>query len=176
LRNALVLCAVLGRVAWASPPPEDDGKDDKRNWKAASSDGAVVVTQKALGDKRCLLEAKRGERTLWTSKECAGTKLDFKFVSPDGERLAVIYPLPTIEGSVRSSIVMRMFRHGAQQYASAAAATTKDWSKLRTGGTSFYWLAGSLGASGEPPHYADDGRAFDFSTVDGRNHHVVLNE
>jgi hypothetical protein len=176
VRNAVAVFALLGTVAHATPPPEDDAKGDPRNWKTASSDGAVVVTQKALGDKRCLLEAKRGERTLWTGKECVGTKLDFKFVSLDGERLAIIYPLPTIEGSVRSSIVMRMFKHGTQQYAAAAAATAKDWSKLRTGGTNFYWLAGSLGASGEAPHYADDGRAFDFSTVDGRNHHVVLND
>ena len=154
----------------AAPRPEED----PRVWKTKSFDGAVTITQAPAGSGACLLEARRGDQLLWKSSSCAGVKVDYKFVSPKGDRLAVIYPLPTIESSVRSTPVMRVFKDGKQQYASAAAATVADWQKLKTGGSNFYWLAGALDAPGDAPRYTDSGAAFDFATVDGRKYHIDL--
>ena len=161
-------------VAVAAEPLPPTHQDDGKEWHAESFDRAVRVTQSPADDGTCSLEARRGDRLLWKTSTCAGKKIDYKFVSPSGDRLAVVYPLPTIDASVRSTPVMRIFKRGQLQYASAAVTTVADWQKLRTAGSNFYWLAGALEAPGEAPQYADSGASFTFATVDGRSYHLGL--
>lgn len=146
------------------------------DWTAVSPDDQVALVQ--TGDLRglCVTECSRthAKQQLWRVEKCFGTKLDLRFVSNDCEKVVVIHQLPKALGIPQQSVVGEVFRRDKRQYTINAGATVKDWSKVRSAGSTFYWLAGTLGMPGTAPRYSADGQAVELTTVDGTKHSIPL--
>jgi hypothetical protein len=163
-----------------APPPapgeEIESTKQELNWTAVSPDNQVALTQ--TGDLRgkCVVECVRthSKEQLWRADKCLGTRIDLRFISNDCEKVVVIHQLPKASGIPQQTAVGEVFRRDKRQYVINAGATIKDWSKVRGGGTTFYWLAGVLGMPGTAPHYTADGQAVELWTVDGKQHSIPL--
>ena len=160
-------------------PPGTESADSTKqdlNWTAVSPDNEVALIQ--TGDLRgkCVAECSRthSKQQLWRAEKCLGTRLDLRFVSNDCEKVVVIHQLPKASGIPQQTVVGEVFRRDKRQYTINAGATVKDWSKVRGGGTTFYWVAGTLGLPGTAPHYSKDGQTVELETVDGQKHSIPL--
>jgi hypothetical protein len=166
--------------AEAAPGEESEpaGSDLGRelSWTAVSPDNQVALIQ--TGDLRgqCTARCSRTHagQELWTASKCFGKRIDLRFISNDCERVVVIHQLPRAAGIPQTTVVGQVFRRDKLDYTINAGATVRDWKKVRSAGTSFYWLAGVLGVPGTAPGYAADGSAVELETIDGKKHSIPL--
>jgi hypothetical protein len=162
----------------AAAPPAEETESTKvdLNWTAVSPDDQVALVQ--TGDLRgaCVAECSKthAKQQLWRADKCFGTRLDLRFISNDCEKVVVLHQLPKAAGIPQQTVVGEVFRRDKRQYTINAGATVKDWSKVRSGGTTFYWAAGTLGMPGAPPRYSADGQAVELTAVDGTKHSIPL--
>lgn len=172
-------------AAAPAPPPAPAGPQinpaaeaarQDLDWTAVSPDDQVALVQ--TGDLRgqCVAECSKthAKQQLWRADKCFGTKLDLRFISNDCEKVVVIHQLPKALGIPQQTVVGEVFRRDKREYLINAGATVKDWSKVRSGGTTFYWVAGTLGMPGTPPRYSADGQSVELTTVDGTKHSIPL--
>lgn len=155
----------------APPKPEEEVPQEVRDlqWNAVSEDTKAVVQQSADRSFRCTATCLVGEEERWNSSSCLGKRIDLRFVSNDCEKLVVLHQLPKVTGDRRAAEVAHIYKRGVLEYAVNAGGVVPDEKKLRSAGTTFYWLAGALGIPGGAPHYAADGSGVEFDTVDGRH-------
>lgn len=159
----------------ATPANLEETKDDL-NWTAVSPDNQVALIQTGDLRRRCVSECSRTheKRLLWRAEKCFGTRIDLRFISNDCEKVVVLHQLPRASGIPQQTVVGEVFKRDRRQYVINAGPTIRDWSKVRSGGTTFYWLAGTLGMPGDPPRYSADGQAVELQTVDGTKHSIPL--
>jgi hypothetical protein len=159
-----------------APGTESDSKKTELSWTAVSPDDQAALIQ--TGDLRgqCVAECSKGHgaEKLWRAEKCFGTKLDLRFISNDCEKVVVLHQLPRSAGIPQQTVVGEVFQRDKRKYTINAGATVKDWSKVRSGGNTFYWVAGTLGMPGTAPHYSADGQAVELETVDGKKHSIPL--
>jgi hypothetical protein len=110
----------------------------------------------------------------WSSRECLGKTIDLRFISNDCERVVVLHKLP--EGGLdwKSRPVAHVYNRGTLDYPVAAGATVRNWSKIQSAGTSFYWLQGVLAIPGREPRYNASGNAVELETIDGKTQLIPL--
>ena len=163
--------AATAEVPAAAKPEEAEVPQEVRDlqWNAVSEDTKAVVQQSADRSFRCTATCLVGEEERWTSSSCLGKRIDLRFVSNDCEKLVVLHQLPKVTGDRRAAEVAHIYKRGVLEYAVNAGGVVPDEKKLRSAGTTFYWLAGALGIPGTAPHYAAGGSGVEFDTVDGRH-------
>lgn len=147
----------------AAPPPPSSPLE----WSAEAPGGRVMVRQVPAGSG-CRLSGHEGGGTRWTTDACAGTQEDLHFVSPDGDRLLVLVPLPDgVRGKDWSeAIVARTFFRGTEERRIAgaelvAASSIADMSR------SYSWVKGVGSGGGIAPRYAEGGGGVVLDVVDG---------
>lgn len=163
--------AATAEAPAAAKPEEPELPQEVRDlqWNAVSEDTKAVVQQTADRSFRCTASCLIGEAEQWTSSSCLGKRIDLRFVSNDCQKLVVLHQLPKVTGDRRAAEVAHIYKRGVLEYAVNAGGVVPDDKKLRSAGTTFYWLAGALGIPGAAPHYAADSSGVEFDTVDGRH-------
>lgn len=147
-------------------------------WTAVSQDGTAALTQTHVGDGKCVrscTDAPEG-REVWRAEGCIGKRLDLRFVGNDCEKVAVLHQLPEVRSgeSWRKVRVAHVYARDRLAYPVEAAGAVQDLKKLRSAGSTFYWLQGALGQPGPGPRYSADGAAVEFVTLDGRAQAIPL--
>jgi len=162
----------------AAPQAGDRAEGIKQDldWTTVSPDDQVALIQTGDLRGRCVAECSKthAKQQLWRTEKCFGTKLDLRFISNDCEKVVVIHQLPKASGIPQQTAVGEVFHRDKREYAINAGATVKDWSRVRSAGSTFYWVAGTLGMPGTPPRYSADGQAVELTTVDGTKHSIPL--
>ncbi len=154
----------------APEPPEQELPQEVRDlhWTAVSNDSKAAVRQEADLTFRCTATCTVGEEERWSTSTCLGKRIDLRFVSDDCEKVVVLHQLPKVSGSRSAAEVALIYKRGVLEYAVQTGGVVRDESKLRSAGTTFYWLAGALGIPGAPPRYTADGSGVEFDTIDGK--------
>jgi type IV pilus assembly protein PilA len=152
----------------AGPPSEDR---DPHAWRTYSFDGKTGLEEAPAGD-RCLLTCTLadGSRAWESVRPCQATRGERRFLAPDCERLVVLVPAPDRGKAWAATEVMRVYQRGELAYAVMGAAVMNE-KAMRTSPT---WLQGCFGAPGEEPRYAADGRAVEYTTLEGKPGRVSL--
>jgi len=164
----------------AEPAPEapaDDAYRDLR-WTAVSENGTAVLAQTPDAAGKCRRVCTgAGNAAVWSADGCIGKRIDLRFVSNDCEKVVVIHQLPEVSADSRQwpqAEVVHVYKRGDKDYAVPAGGAVRDWKRVRSAGTTFYWLAGALGQPGTAPRYSAGGTAVEFDTVDGNHNSVSL--
>lgn len=162
----------------SAPAPESARGDpsEELNWTAVSPDNQMALIQNGDLRGQCTARCTRTHtnEVLWTGNRCFGKRIDLRFVSNDCEKVVVIHQLPKASGIPQTTVVGQVFKKDKLDYTINAGATVRDWKKVRSAGTSFYWLAGVLGVPGTAPAYTADGNAVALETIDGKKHTIPL--
>ena len=155
-------------------PEEEELPQEIRDlqWTTVSNDSKGVVNHVADRNFRCTVTCTVGEEERWSMTTCLGKRLDLRFVSNDCDKLVILHQLPKVLGSWSAAEVAHIYKRGVLEYAVQAGGVVRDEKKLRSAGTTFYWLAGVLGIPGVAPRYAADGSAVEFDTVDGKQQSI----
>jgi hypothetical protein len=163
-------------TAIATPEADDPFRDF--NWSAVSSDGTAVLMQTHVGNAKCRRTCNDapGAKEVWSADGCVGKRIDLRFVANDCGKAVVLHQLPEVKGGQRwqEIEVAHVYKQGTLAYAVDAAGAVRDFKKIRSAGTTFYWLAGALNVPGVPPKYSADGNAVEFATVDGKKQSIPL--
>lgn len=148
------------------------------SWTAVSQDGTAVLMQTHLGGGKCRRTCNDGEggQEVWSADGCIARQIDLRFVSNDCEKVAVLHQLPEVRRGERwqQVPVAHVYARARLEYPVAAAGAVRDFKKIKSAGTTFYWLQGALGQPGPAPRYADDGSAVEFVTADGNAQRIPL--
>jgi hypothetical protein len=164
----------------AVPPSQETavGKDSlpladekpESSWSAFSADGRAEVRQGRVREgrgSRCTttstVSASPGQReVMWKWDTCIATREQLIFVSPEGQRVIVIEPLPErLKGDWRGRDVVTLYEQGLRLKFLRAGAAVRSLDAQR-------WVRGTAGLPGTPPKYSADGTAIEFETVEGR--------
>lgn len=164
---ALALCACRSEPA---PPPDAAPRPivapAPHDWTARSADGRVTVRQSRAADA-CAVEAEEGGKVRWRVAACVATRTDLVFVSPDGERLLVLHPLPEHGGNDWSELtVAALWVRGARERTVLGAELVAH-ERITEMSRDFSWVRGVGSSGGAPPRYAGSGSAVALETVDG---------
>jgi hypothetical protein len=154
----------------AEAPPAAAPAPVKPTWSAESMDGRARVRQRETGPNTCVVDSTGGER--WSVQKCLGGPALLYFVSPDGQALLVVDPLPLgPDAAWANATVASLYVRGELTKQTTAGALVLDDKRLMRFQKRFAWAAGTGGLPGAPPAYvgADevggttaDGRAFRF--------------
>lgn len=141
-------------------------------WSARSADGQAEVRQEPVAGEgsvaRCTTSAtvspphEELRRVMWKWDTCIATREQLKFVSPDGQRVLVLEPLPTPVGDKgRDAEVVTLYEQGLRVKFLRAGAAVEALEERR-------WVKGVAGHLGVPPAYSADGTGITFESLEGR--------
>jgi hypothetical protein len=86
-------------------------------WSTVAEAGGPLVQlrQTATARDRCHAEVTVGGEPRWSVEACVGTRLQLRFLSPDGERALVLEPAPEVSDQqpIDLTSLGRLWRHGA---------------------------------------------------------------
>jgi hypothetical protein len=166
--------ALLAAMACRAPPPERTAAPsppqvEQPAWTARSHDRSIEARQAGQAGA-CTLTVAGPGRPGWSAAVCAATGADRVFVSPDGERLLVVTPLPEHQGpDWTEAVVVTLLQRGIAARRVAAGellgpALAADLSRH------YSWLRGlELGSDPDAgARYAPGGAAVELETVAGR--------
>lgn len=172
---ALLLCAGCrpeAAPAVASPPVAQPAAPavapaSPREWTAEAAGGRVVVHQVAAG-AGCRLTATEGDVLRWSADVCAATRDDLCFVSPDGERLLVLHPLP--EGTAgkdwsKATVAEILARGKVERTLAGIDLVARSF--ISEMSRDYSWVKGVGSGPGVAPRYAEGGAAVVIDVVDG---------
>lgn len=178
LRSAVVLV-----LLWALPGSAAERASRPR----VSANGAFSVRMTQQDAGRCALEVSKDSGPLWTLNRCVGGVDDLFFVSNDGERVWVLYPLAP-KGTQKlpgkkakklpewsnTTVAVEYDRRGGrvQERSLLDFVTQRELPEVRQLAQHLKWLEGQLGVPGKGPRLTDDGR-IEFETVGGSKTHQL---
>jgi hypothetical protein len=114
------------------------------NWSTvADAAGPVVqLRQTATARDRCHVEVTVGGERRWSIDACVATRLQLRFLSPDGERALVLDPSPEVAGGQPLDLTSlgRLWRHGAVAIDLTPAALSLHPGALRVEAGVVRWL------------------------------------
>jgi hypothetical protein len=188
----LVSCLVLTLPAQAAEP--------KASRLSVSQSARWGIRLLELGEGQCKVEVTYDNRPAWEASACPGTAEDLYFISNDGERFWVVFPLPDKRAAERRVRPLpgkrkrgRPLPYPPWSYATVAALYTR--AGVRAGAPertvvlnelvrgreglrdvrqlerTFKWLEGAVGVRGKGPRVNEDNRV-ELDTVERRD--VVL--
>lgn len=180
LRSILVL--VLSLVALPALGQERSSR------ARVSANGAFSVRLVQHAPGKCTLEVSKESGPVWTLKQCVGGVDDLYFVSNDGERVWVLFPLAP-KGTVKlpgkqykkvpawaNTVVAEQYdRQGGrvQERRLLSFVGQRELSEVRQLGQHLKWLEGVLGVPGKGPRLTDAGR-IEFETVGNKSHQLTF--
>jgi hypothetical protein len=135
-----------------------------------SANGVYAIRLVELGEGRCRLEVVRGQGVAWIYEKCVGGANDLYFISNDGKRFWVLFPLPEeppAKGRRRSkhsplleAVVAVEYDdrgHQIEERRLGAFLSERAVGELRRLGRHFKWLGGVLSVPGTPPRVNETG-------------------
>ncbi len=178
LRSALVLALLLALPASA---------EERSSRPRVSANGTFTVRLVALSAGRCKLEVSKESGPVWTLKQCVGGVDDLYFVSNDGERVWVFFPLAPkgtkklpgkkykkVPAWANTVVAEEYDRQGrVQERRLLNFVGVREVSEVRELGQHLKWLEGVLGVPGKGPRLTDAGR-IEFETVGGKSHKLTF--
>jgi hypothetical protein len=143
-----------------------------RDWTTLSADGQAELGHKSR-DQGCQVSCSLKGQPVWSADVCLGEKLDFRFVSNDCERVAVLHPMPS---GRRWQVVevAHVYNRSTLDYAIQAGGLFQHERQLQHSGNALLWLQGAVGTPGPPPRYDAAGTGVELVTVDGQLHTISL--
>jgi hypothetical protein len=133
-------------------------------------DGQVEVTSWEVAPGTCLVEA-TGPAP-WSLEKCLGTSTWSFFVSPDGQTLMGIDPLPLGEDwRWGEAPVVTLFERGEVKKFTNAAGMVSNGGALKRFSKRFAWVAGNGGLPGLKPAYATASEV-SLTTAEGRSFRI----
>ena len=177
LRSTLVL--VLSLVAL----PALGQERSSRARVSANGTYSVRLVEKA---GKCTLEVSKESGPVWTLEQCVGGVDDLYFVSDDGERVWVLFPLAPkgtkklpgkqykkVPAWANTVVAEQYDRQGGrvQERRLLSFVSPREVSEVRELGQHLKWLEGMLGVPGKGPRLTESGR-IEFETVGGKRHQL----
>jgi hypothetical protein len=142
--------------------------NDAFKWETGSASGQSVLSQRKVPSGLCQLTCRRGDADLWNSTACISTRVDFRFIAEDCERLVVIHAVPERSNMWQHAQVAHVYKRGGKlDYAVVAGAVVKGKDAERNMNASVRWLRGE-------PAYSADGSQVSFTSIDGRAQQIPL--
>ena len=149
-----------------------DVPSDVFGWSVQSADGSAEVRQGRVSEgqepARCTTSSTvtppNGEprRVMWKWDTCIATRSQLKFVSPDGQRVLVLDPLPAPVGARGLDAEgVTLYEQGLRVKFLRVGAAVEDLEARR-------WVKGVAGHLGVPPAYSADGSGITFESLAGR--------
>ncbi|PTL83142.1 hypothetical protein [Vitiosangium sp. GDMCC 1.1324] len=178
LRSALVVVLLLVSL------PATAAERSSRTRVSANGAFSVRLVEKDAG--KCTLEVSKESGPVWTVQECVGGVDDLYFVSNDGARVWVFYPLAPkgtkklsgkkykkVPAWANTVVAVELDRQGGrlQERSLLDLVAQRELSEVRLLGQHLKWLEGLLGVPGKGPRLTDSGR-IEFETVGGKSHQL----
>ena len=179
LRSVLVLMVVL-----VSLPAFAERTSRAR--VSANGTFSVALVEKSPG--QCKLEVSKESGPTWAVEQCVGGPDDLYFVSNDGERVWVIYPLAhkgtkklpgkkfkKVPAWANTLVAVQVNRQGerVQEKRLLDFVSQKELPEVRQMEKHLKWLEGLVGVPGKGPRLTDAGR-IEFETVGGTSHQLTF--
>jgi hypothetical protein len=157
--------------------------EERKGRARVSANGLYSVRMVEVSPGKCRLEVSKESGPVWQLEQCLGTVDDYYFVSNDGERVWVVWPLVEKGKGVepRSKkkrkgppawtnvvVAARYGRDGQRQEEKRLLELlpAKQVSEVRELRNHFKWLEGTLSIPGKGPRLTDAG-VVEFETVGG---------
>jgi hypothetical protein len=178
LRSVVVLVLLLALPASA--------ERSSRARVSANGTFSVRLVENAPG--KCMLEVSKESGPVWTLNECVGGVDDLYFVSNDGQRVWVMYPLAPkgtkklagkqfkkVPAWANTTVAVEYDRQGGrvQDKNLLDFVGQRELPEVRQLAQHLKWLEGLLGVPGKGPRLTDAGR-IEFETVGGKSHQLVF--
>ena len=178
LRSVLVVMLALVAL------PAVGQERSSRSRVSGNGTYSVRLVEKA---GKCTLEVSRESGPVWTLKQCVGGVDDLYFVSNDGERVWVLFPLAPkgtkklpgkqyrkVPAWANTVVAEQYDRQGrVQERRLLNFVGQRELSEVRQLGQHLKWLEGVLGVPGKGPRLTDAGR-IEFETVGSRSHQLTF--
>ncbi|MCY1082487.1 hypothetical protein [Archangium lansingense] len=178
LRSALVLMLLVVAL------PAVGQERSSRARVSANGTYSVRLVEQA---GKCTLEVSKESGPVWTLKQCVGGVDDLYFVSNDGERVWVLFPLAPkgtkklpgkqykkVPAWANTVVAEEYDRQGrVQERRLMSFVSPREVSEVRELGQHLKWLEGVLGVPGKGPRLTDAGR-IEFETVGGKSHQLTF--
>ncbi|QRK10206.1 hypothetical protein JQX13_08955 [Archangium violaceum] len=179
-RSALIVMLLLVSL------PASAAERASRTRVSANGTFSVRLVEKAPG--QCTLEVSKESGPLWTLKECVGGVDDLYFVSNDGARVWVLFPLAPkgtkklpgkryrkVPAWANTVVAVEYDRQGGrvQERSLLSFVAQRELPEVRQLGQHLKWLEGLLGVPGKGPRLTDAGH-IEFETVGGKSHKLTF--
>ncbi|HZI09173.1 MAG TPA: hypothetical protein VE153_02215 [Myxococcus sp.] len=164
--------------------------EERKGRARVSANGLYSVRMVELAPGKCRLEVAKESGTVWQLEQCLGTVDDYYFVSNDGERVWVVWPL--VEKGKGAEPRSKKQRKGPPPWANVVVAArygrdgqrqeekrlpelvpAKHLSEVRELKHHFKWLEGTLGIPGKGPRLTDAG-VVEFEPVGGTTRQLTF--
>ncbi|WNG40790.1 hypothetical protein F0U61_49180 [Archangium violaceum] len=180
LRSALIVMLLLVSL------PALAAERASRTRVSANGTFSVRLVEKAPG--QCTLEVSKESGPVWKLKECVGGVDDLYFVSNDGERVWVLYPLAPkgtkklpgkkfrkVPAWANTVVAVQYDRQGGrvQERSLLDFVGQRELPEVRQLGQHLKWLEGLLGVPGKGPRLTDAGH-IEFETVGSKSHKLTF--
>jgi hypothetical protein len=178
LRSVVVLLLLLALPASA----------ERSSRTRVSVNGTFSVRLVETAPGKCTLEVSKESGPVWTLSQCVGGVDDLYFVSNDGQRVWVLYPLAPkgtkklagkqfrkVPAWANTVVAVEYDRQGGrvQEKQLLDLVGQRELSEVREMAQHLKWLEGLLGVPGKGPRLTDAGR-IEFETVGGKSHQLVF--
>jgi hypothetical protein len=109
------------------------------SWSSVSVAGGTVaeVRQSASARGHCRVSASLGSKPLWSVDACLATRDEFRFVSPDGQALVVLKPMPDADDAALGAV----YRAGERALALTQTSLHLPASGARIEANKLHWLS-----------------------------------
>ncbi|HYO56121.1 hypothetical protein [Archangium sp.] len=179
LRSAFVLVLLLVALPASA--------EERSSRARVSANGAFSVRLVEQAGK-CMLEVSKESGPVWTLRQCVGRVDDLYFVSDDGERVWVLFPLAPkgtkklpgkkykkVPAWANTVVAVEYDRQGTrvQERSLLDFVAQRELAAVRELGQHLKWLEGLLGVPGKGPRMTDAGRV-EFETVGGKSHQLTF--
>lgn len=148
--------------------------EERKGRARVSANGIFSVRMVQVAPGQCRLEVAKESGTVWQLEQCLGTVDDYYFVSNDGERVWVVWPL--VEKGKGAEPPSKKKQKGPPPWANVVVAaqygrdgqrlqekkllelmSSKQLTEVRQMKNHFKWLEGTLGIPGKGPRLTDAG-------------------
>ena len=133
-------------VAVATPVPEEPPPQlELLTWSTVAEGAAgpvVQIRQRASAPKRCRAEVTVGGEPRWSVDRCLATRLQLRFLSPDGAAVLVLDPAPELSAGQPAELAVlgRLWRQGAPPRELTPSALRLSPGAVRPEGGIVRWL------------------------------------
>jgi hypothetical protein len=167
--------------------------EERKGRARVSANGIYSVRLVETAPGQCRLEVSKESGPAWALRQCVGTVDDYYFVSNDGERVWVVWPLvekgkppapaPRVKGAKKKPkgppawanvVVAAQYDSKGQRLQEKRLTellSTRQLSEVRQLTHHIKWLEGTLGIPGKGPRLTDAG-VVEFEPVGGTTHQL----
>jgi hypothetical protein len=179
LRSVVVLVLVLVALPASA---------ERSSRPRVSVNGTFSVRLVESAPGKCTLEVSKESGPLWTLQQCVGGVDDLYFVSNDGQRVWVMFPLAPkgtkklagkqfrkVPAWANTAVAVEYDRQGGQVQEKRLLEFVgqRELPEVRQMAQYLKWLEGLLGVPGKGPRLTDAGR-IEFETVGGKSHQLTF--